>query len=201
MTKLVDAQKSLLTKAAARENGAATPPAKVNKSAATKLATKLVALKLMREILTKPDMPVWRKDSDGRPTSFVITRAGRKAVEEANSIASYVESQPSKSGKARLAADDRSSTVDKNLSTVDSIKSAVRNVPRASSKQALVLDMLKRPEGATLAALVGATGWLPHTTRAALTVLRRRGFAIEREAGQGGSASIYRIAAHVQNAA
>jgi hypothetical protein len=205
VTKLIDAQKSLLRKAAAREDGAATPPAKLNKSAATKLATKLVELKLMREILTKPDMPVWRKNGDGRSTSFVITRAGRKAAEEASSVASYVESQASKSAKARLAVDDRSkgksSISDKNPSPADSFESAVRSVPRASSKQALVLDMLKRPEGATLEALVSATSWLPHAARAALTVLRRRGFAIARERGEGGSASIYRIAAHVQNAA
>jgi hypothetical protein len=40
--------------------------------------------------------------------------------------------------------------------------------------------------------LIAATGWLPHTTRAALTGLRKSGFEIERrqEDGQG---SIYRI--------
>ena len=40
--------------------------------------------------------------------------------------------------------------------------------------------MLTKDKGATLAALVEATGWLPHTTRAAMTGLRKRGFAIER---------------------
>ena len=39
---------------------------------------------------------------------------------------------------------------------------------------------------------MAATGWLPHTTRAALTGLRKRGYAIERSAGEGGS--VYRIA-------
>lgn len=36
------------------------------------------------------------------------------------------------------------------------------------SKSNLVLAMLQRPEGATIAQLLDATGWLPHTTRAAL---------------------------------
>jgi Protein of unknown function (DUF3489) len=40
--------------------------------------------------------------------------------------------------------------------------------------------MLAKDNGATLTALVEATGWLPHTTRAAITGLRKRGFAIER---------------------
>jgi hypothetical protein len=54
------------------------------------------------------------------------------------------------------------------------------------------MEMLCAKKGATLDALVGATGWLPHTTRAALTGLRRRGFSIERTRAEG-SDSIYRI--------
>jgi hypothetical protein len=38
-----------------------------------------------------------------------------------------------------------------------------------------------------------ATGWLPHTTRAALTGLRKLGYAVVRERVHGGN-SIYRIA-------
>jgi len=38
--------------------------------------------------------------------------------------------------------------------------------------------MLSRKSGATLEALVDATGWLPHTTRAALTGLRKRGYTV-----------------------
>ena len=53
-------------------------------------------------------------------------------------------------------------------------------LPRSGSKQALLVAMLTRDKGATLDALVEATGWLPHTTRAALTGLRKRGFVMER---------------------
>jgi Protein of unknown function (DUF3489) len=55
-----------------------------------------------------------------------------------------------------------------------------------------VTTMLYAKGGATLDALVDATGWLPHTTRAALTGLRKRGFMIERTREQG-SVAIYRI--------
>ncbi len=44
-----------------------------------------------------------------------------------------------------------------------------------SNKKALVLTLLARDEGATLAELIGATGWLPHTTRAALSRIRSGG--------------------------
>ena len=48
------------------------------------------------------------------------------------------------------------------------------------NKTEKVLALLKRDEGATLDELVDATGWLPHTTRAALTGLKKKGHSIER---------------------
>ncbi len=49
-----------------------------------------------------------------------------------------------------------------------------------TSKIAGVLELLGRDEGATLAELMTATGWLPHTTRAALTGLRKKGHVLAR---------------------
>lgn len=65
--------------------------------------------------------------------------------------------------------------------------------PRAGSKQAHVLELLAHPEGVTLDALMAATGWLPHTTRAVLSGLRKRGHAIERVSGDGEGGSRYRL--------
>jgi hypothetical protein len=64
--------------------------------------------------------------------------------------------------------------------------------PRAGSKLARVIDLLERSEGATITNLFEATGWLAHTTRGALTGLRKRGYAVARERVEGGE-SIYRI--------
>ena len=41
---------------------------------------------------------------------------------------------------------------------------------------ARVVGLLQRDRGATLAEIIAATDWLPHTTRAALTGLRKRGY-------------------------
>jgi hypothetical protein len=48
------------------------------------------------------------------------------------------------------------------------------------TKASIVLGLLQRSEGATLPELIDATAWLPHTTRAALTGLRKKGHSIER---------------------
>jgi DNA-binding transcriptional regulator PaaX len=65
-------------------------------------------------------------------------------------------------------------------------------VPRDGSKLALVIEHLQRADGATLVDLTQATGWLPHTTRAALTGLHKRGYAVIRER-IGARDSVYRI--------
>jgi hypothetical protein len=54
-----------------------------------------------------------------------------------------------------------------------------------------VLALLARDDGATLEELVIATNWLPHSTRAALTGLRKKGHAIGR--GKRGDVSCYRL--------
>jgi hypothetical protein len=53
------------------------------------------------------------------------------------------------------------------------------------TKSTTVLAYLQRERGATLAELVAATGWQPHTTRAMLTGLRKKGHAIERRQRDG----------------
>lgn len=67
--------------------------------------------------------------------------------------------------------------------------------PKPSSKLGVVLGLLEAPEGAPLSKLVEVTGWLPHTTRAALTGLRKRGFTIVSEKTEAGGSSVYRVRA------
>ena len=56
--------------------------------------------------------------------------------------------------------------------------SALPATNRPRSKTTMVLELLRRPEGATLDQLVAATGWLPHSARAALTGLRKKGHEV-----------------------
>jgi DNA-binding MarR family transcriptional regulator len=128
----------------------------------------------MREIRSKPEMPVWYKDGYGRTISLLITRAGLKAI------------GLGEADKTNRSISNKSS----NAKRAD--RSPAGAGPRAGSKQALVIEMLSKDEGATLDALAEATGWLPHTTRAALTGLRKRGFAVER-IRNGTKGSLYRI--------
>ena len=64
--------------------------------------------------------------------------------------------------------------------------------PARPNKTSLILDLLRREEGATLAEMVEATGWLPHTTRAALTGLRKKGHVLDKT--KRDDVTCYRIA-------
>ena len=67
------------------------------------------------------------------------------------------------------------------------------SAPRSGSKLAQVLELLQRDHGATIDELIDATDWLAHTTRAAVTGLRKRGYAVVIDRSERGS--FYRIQA------
>jgi hypothetical protein len=81
---------------------------------------------------------------------------------------------------------------------------ADKPTPRAGTKQALMIGLLKRPEGATVEQIAAATGWQHHTIRGAISgaLKKKLGLTIEairiREVGPNkggakGSATVYRI--------
>jgi DNA-binding MarR family transcriptional regulator len=188
MVKLTDSQLIVLSAAAARDDGLAVVPAKMNKAGAAKVGTSLITRKLMRGVKTKPGMPVWRHDEDGRPISLMITKAGRNAIgvaEAAPAVTARADKKPN--GAKALAKNAPKERAGR--SGVQPAPTAL--TPRAGSKQALVISMLSGKSGATLDDLIEATGWLPHTTRAALTGLRQKGFSIERTREK--DASVYRL--------
>jgi hypothetical protein len=81
---------------------------------------------------------------------------------------------------------------------------AAKPAPRTGTKQALMIDLLKRPEGATVEQIAAATGWQHHTIRGAISgaLKKKLGLTVEatrtREVGPNkpgakGSSTVYRI--------
>jgi hypothetical protein len=70
-----------------------------------------------------------------------------------------------------------------------------RQGPRESSKEAMLIEMLRRPEGATIAQIMTATGWQAHTIRGAFAgaLKKKRGLTVTSEKGDDG-VRVYRIA-------
>ncbi|MFN4359042.1 MULTISPECIES: DUF3489 domain-containing protein [Sphingopyxis] len=72
-------------------------------------------------------------------------------------------------------------------------KNADTKTPREGSKAAALLEMLQRKDGATLDEMTERTGWQPHTVRAAMTGLRKKGHVIEKRTS--GNTTVWFIAA------
>jgi Protein of unknown function (DUF3489) len=71
---------------------------------------------------------------------------------------------------------------------------AGRRAASRGTKRDRLVRLLKAGAGRDIATLSRELGWLPHTTRAALTRLRRAGYTIEKLPRQNGGGSRYRIA-------
>ena len=182
--KLTDTQLRLLSAASQREDRCLIAPKNLKGGAAQKVAAKLLAASLVREIKAKTGMAIWRRDEEtGQPYSLKLTAAGLKAI-----AIDEGDSQPGASAgaspKAKKAA---------NMAAAPSPTPApLSPAPRQGTKIAGVIALLQRDQGAKLDELIAATGWLPHTARAALTGLRHRGYDVRLERGEKGKASVYR---------
>jgi hypothetical protein len=170
-TKLTDAQRAVLSGTAQRDDGAATLPERMTEKAAQKLAVTLIAKGLVREVRARAEMPVWRRNEAGRACALIVTKFGREAIKGDGDRQ-----------KHDAAAD-----------------APAPSIASQGSKLAAVMTLLGRKRGVAIEELTSATGWLPHTTRAALTGLRKRGHAIERSRSEQGG-SVYRIVAAAASA-
>src|SRR3984885_4173433 len=165
--KLTDAQLVMMSAAGQRKDRCLSAPATIKGAALTKVGVKLAKLGLAREIEAKPGAPIWRRDDAGQGYALKLTAAGLKAI--AVDEESRGASEPSEAPLPQA----------KNVGNPDEGgHPAGVAVPRDGSKLALVIEHLQRAHGATIIDLTQAAGWLPHTTRAALTGLRKRGYAV-----------------------
>lgn len=167
MPKLNDLQSILLATAAQHDSGSVYPLAESAAGTGARLIKGLTALAkagLVQERETSDKEATCRTEGDCSYGLF-ITTAGAAAI--------GIGKEPAVPGQ--VAPEPLASSA-----------------PRPS-KTADVITLLRREQGATLPELIEATGWLPHTTRAALTGLRKKGHAITR--GKRDEVTCYSIAA------
>lgn len=125
-----------------------------------RLLAALLERGLVEERSTEDEALAWRRDERGRHRALRLTAAG---IAEAGA--------PAHQGNTKAG-------------TVSEGRPATSRHP-PGGKLGKVLEAVEAPGGATLAELVGLTGWQPHTTRAALTRLRQRGHSLHLDTSGG----------------
>ena len=131
-------------------------------------------------------------ETDGRPQRVVITSEGMAAIgvepedddagdvttpAEADTGATAAHDAPAGDTPAPAAeGDGGAASAKRKAKTAKPGKAAPveKPTPRTGTKQALMIEMLRRPEGATVEQIAAATGWQKHTSGAPSPARSRR---------------------------
>ncbi len=192
MTRLSDTQLTILSAAAQRLDGDLLPlPGSLRGGAATKVVTALLARGLVREEVTDGTCQadaafntIWRNGEDGGAVLLRVTTAGLEAL-GIQPAASPIAEAPQRPGAGHT--DSLASAASLSVAAAEgpsaSHPAPRRGKTREGTKQAALIAMLQRPEGATIGDVVEATGCQPHTVRGALAgaLKKRLGLTIASE--------------------
>ncbi|MEI4234365.1 DUF3489 domain-containing protein [Roseovarius sp. D22-M7] len=178
MPKLTDTQTIILSRAATRPGHLAMPlPGGLHGAAAKMSVTRMISNGWLEEVAadTRRGDPLWRETGDGHGTMLVATEAGLEAI----GIEPMVPKSTSASRKAKPDPAPSSATPDTPKPVAI----------RAGTKQAQIIALLQRPEGASIAEIVEATGWQAHSARGMISggLRKKLGLAVtsRKEANRG----------------
>lgn len=192
--RLSDTQLILLSAAAQRDDHCLTATPNLKGGTAQRVAERLIAAGLVREIKAKTNGPVWRRDEEtAQSFALKLTAAGLKAIvvgDEAPAEKAVEPTRQSAETARPKAVPHQGGRQPKGTYAPagdmrQPSECRTPSVPRPGSKAAAIIDLLQRDQGATIEELIAVTGWLPHTTRAALTGLKKRGYEIARTRSDG----------------
>ena len=172
MTKLSDTQAIVLSAAAQREDRIALPlPESLRGGAAAKVVGAMLAKGFLQEV--DADMrkgePVWRETGDGHGVTLVATDAGLAAIgietEDANSAPAGATDAPSEEPAPDIPTEPKAAPKTR--------------TPRAGTKQAALIEMLRAADGATIEEIMAALQWAPHTIRGAMAGALKKKLGLE----------------------
>jgi hypothetical protein len=176
MTKLTETQTIILSAGAQRPENIALPLPKGLAGAAAKMAvTKMIERGWLQEVDAnlRRGEPLWRETGDGHGTTLVVTDGGLLAI--------GIEPVAVRTEAASPA-------------TATEAPAPKPPILRTGTKQAMLIALLQAPEGATMEAIIAATGWQAHSARGAMSgALRKKLGLIVTSAKEDGKGRVYRI--------
>lgn len=187
MPKLTDSQLVILSTAANRDSGAILPLADsltLNKGTATLVLKALIKKGLIKEKPAPAGAEIWREGDDADRVTLAITRTGLNAINiEPEDAAEAPSASKTTTRAGHPAKRSRKSSAGRTAAAA-----------KAGTKQALMIDLLKRKNGATIDEVVAATNWQAHSVRGAISGILKKKLGLNvtsEEVGKRGR--IYRI--------
>jgi hypothetical protein len=170
MIKLSDTQLVVLSAACQRRDRSIYPlTAKLSGAAAAKVLGSLITKGFLEEVEAKREDTVWREDKKRGRLTLKATPAAFKAL-------GIGEAPPEAKADAASAPEHEPDSDD---SRKDSGTTPKSRGTREGSKQAKLIAMLKRPEGATIGEIAASLDWQPHTVRGAIAHALKKKLGLE----------------------
>jgi DNA-binding MarR family transcriptional regulator len=186
MARLSESQLVVLNAACKRDNRSVYPlTIKVPAGAVQKILNSLLSKGLIEEVHAKREDEVWREDKDGQRLTLRATSAADAAlgIDESAEAPKAAEPAPVKGKKKGRSAKKRE-------------KSKAPRAPRTDTKQARLIEMLKRSKGATIEEIAKDLDWQPHTVRGAIAGALKKKLKLDVTSEKfDGRGRVYRVAA------
>jgi hypothetical protein len=169
--KLSDAASVILSTAAGRDSHRVLPLPKLKapKFAVEKTIKSMIADQWVEEVPAGPDEEVWAHTETSGNTTLVIAAAGLAAIGIEDVSGDKPTPSRTRGKKARGAA----KTIKKPA------RARVADSGGKPSKQDIVIALLRRGQGATIAEMMAATGWHAHSCRGFMSGALKRRLGLE----------------------